>query len=421
MWSWPTVLQRTTADRRQQDEAITTSHCKMMIVCFLLRAPRPKGVLSTIAYLTLFQRREKKFLAAVDEGPEPVLSIAELMASPIGADGKPRRPTAAIGFSVVGLLAQGDRVHATDSQNSLRVASRQENRRYDWVEGIKLMPPKVGGATFPAGIARQGQDFFWVCSSRGNSIQLVDLAAGRVKQRVPVGVAPYTVCCPRPDRCYVTNWGGDPPKKDEPQALSSGTPVRIDPRGIANQGTVSILGYVLGKWDLLKTIHVGLHPSGMTTSPKGMFVYVANATNDNISIIDAGHIRLPEHCIVTSAAFCNDTLLLGSRTGVVTVYATDPDTGDFIPLAEESHGARGLAGRAPAIARSLTVPQIARRPMSPPGKKSGETTCESVVTANRVSPIVRTAESSRRRGAAFPNSGRKSRLSRSRLKVPPEP
>src|SRR5678815_1975762 len=31
------------------------------------------------------------------------------------------------------------------------------------------------------------------------------------------------------------------------------------------------------------------------------------------------------------------------------------------------------------------------------------------------------AESSRARGAAFPNSGRKSLLSRSRLKVPPEP
>ena len=34
---------------------------------------------------------------------------------------------------------------------------------------------------------------------------------------------------------------------------------------------------------------------------------------------------------------------------------------------------------APIIARSLTVPEMASRPMSPPGKNSGWTTCESVV------------------------------------------
>ncbi len=34
---------------------------------------------------------------------------------------------------------------------------------------------------------------------------------------------------------------------------------------------------------------------------------------------------------------------------------------------------------APIIARSFTVPDTARRPMSPPGKKSGWMTWESVV------------------------------------------
>jgi hypothetical protein len=40
-------------------------------------------------------------------------------------------------------------------------------------------------------------------------------------------------------------------------------------------------------------------------------------------------------------------------------------------------------GRAPHMARSLTVPHTASRPMSPPGKKSGLTTWESVVNASR--------------------------------------
>ncbi|KAL2183767.1 hypothetical protein L209DRAFT_757024 [Thermothelomyces heterothallicus CBS 203.75] len=45
----------------------------------------------------------------------------------------------------------------------------------------------------------------------------------------------------------------------------------------------------------------------------------------NAATIDARKVRLPEHYIVTAAAFCGDTLVLGSRT--------DTETNDFIPLA----------------------------------------------------------------------------------------
>ena len=45
--------------------------------------------------------------------------------------------------------------------------------------------------------------------------------------------------------------------------------------------------------------------------------------------------------------------------------------------------AASASGRAAAVARSLTVPATARRPMSPPGKRSGCTTCASVVKAMR--------------------------------------
>ena len=45
--------------------------------------------------------------------------------------------------------------------------------------------------------------------------------------------------------------------------------------------------------------------------------------------------------------------------------------------------AASARGRAAAVARSLTVPATARRPMSPPVKRSGRTTWLSVVTAMR--------------------------------------
>jgi YVTN family beta-propeller protein len=208
-----------------------------------------------------------------------------VMKRPIAPDGKGSHyPT---GFSVVGLLVRGDRVYASDSKNHVQVARRQKDGTYAWEERIGLFGPKVGGDAYPAGMARSSGDELWVASSRGNTVELLDLAAGQPQQVVAVGVAPYMVCCPRPDRCYVTNWGGDPPPPGAPQALSSGTPVAVAPdTGVADQGSVSVLAAAPGRWKQVKTIRVGAHPSGMAASPGGRFVYVANANSDTVSVID---------------------------------------------------------------------------------------------------------------------------------------
>src|SRR5207249_888604 len=104
---------------------------------------------------------------------------------------------------------------------------------------------------------------------------------GQAEQTVAVDVAPYMVVAARNERVYVSNWGGDLPKDGEPHALSSGTPVRIDSKsGIADQGSVSVLAAEPGKWRQVKTIPVGLHPSGMTLGRSGRFLFVANANSD---------------------------------------------------------------------------------------------------------------------------------------------
>ena len=84
---------------------------------------------------------------------------------------------------------------------------------------------------------------------------------------MPVGVAPYMVCPVRPDKLYVTNWGGDHPKSGDPKGTSSGTDIKVDPRtNVANHGSISVLGLEDKKWKQIKTITVGLHPSGMLAS-----------------------------------------------------------------------------------------------------------------------------------------------------------
>lgn len=190
-----------------------------------------------------------------------------------------------VGFSVVGLLAADGRVVVSDVKDHLRVAQRGANGRYAWGPAVELKAPRVGGAVFPAGIARASERSVWVACSRGNSVQLVDLVDRRVVAEVAVGVAPFGVVCPRPGRVYVSNWGGDPPAAGAATDKSAGTPTAVDERGIASSGSVSVVEQVDGVWRARKSIGVGLHPSGMTVDPSGTFLYVANANSDTVSVV----------------------------------------------------------------------------------------------------------------------------------------
>jgi YVTN family beta-propeller protein len=199
------------------------------------------------------------------------------------------------GLSVVGLLALEDRVYVSDFEKQVCVARRQPDGRYSWEQPFELKPPGVGGAADPAGMAARTPTEIWVTSTRGNSIQQLNLVTGKAEQAVAVGVAPYALCWVNPDTCYVSNWGGDPPATADPQGTSSGSPVRIDPRtGVANHGSVSVVARVAGHWRQVKTIPVGLHPCGLILSPHARFAYVANANSDTVSVIDTGTHQVTE-------------------------------------------------------------------------------------------------------------------------------
>jgi YVTN family beta-propeller protein len=198
------------------------------------------------------------------------------------------------GFSVVGLAVHGTSVYATDAGDDVRVAERGRNGKYAWTKSLTLLKPRDGKAAYPAGVlVHPGGDYLWVTSTRGNSIQLISTTRGSVEALIKVGVAPYGLVATA-DGLFVSNWGGDPPGKDNPQALTSGTPIRIDPStGVANQGTVTAL-HLSNRRGPVTSIPVGLHPSGMALSRHGKFLYVANANSDTVSVIDTADRRVIE-------------------------------------------------------------------------------------------------------------------------------
>lgn len=198
------------------------------------------------------------------------------------------------GFSVVGLVVRGDEVYAGDAKNHIRVAKLGADGKYAWEPPIPLKAPAVGGAAHPSGMAWQSEHELWVASTRGNNLQLIDLRRREVVATVPVGVAPFGIVVTA-DTVFVSNWGGDPPKEGEPQAQSSDTPIRIDPKsGISNHGSISVVRRVEGQWKQTQTIEVGLHPSGMVLSPGGGFLYVANANSDSVSVIATKNLKVVE-------------------------------------------------------------------------------------------------------------------------------
>src|SRR5205085_2485670 len=131
-------------------------------------------------------------------------------------------------FSAVGLIASGDEILVTDSQNAVRIAKRNRSGNFVWFGHITLKTPAVGGAAYPTGMALSN-GILWVCSSRGNELQLVNLEQGDFEGRVPVGVCPFQPLLVG-NKVYVSNWGGDRPGKDDSTHKTSGTPVRTDPR-----------------------------------------------------------------------------------------------------------------------------------------------------------------------------------------------
>ena len=190
------------------------------------------------------------------------------------------------GMSVTGLLATQGQILVTNSKDALMVAGKAPAGMYQWSKAIALPNAAVGGAPHPAGLCLTPDHQLWVTATRSNGVHRVDLEKGVVDAKVATGIAPFTICAPRPDKLYVSNWGGDAPSDNEPQADSSKSMVRIDPRtSVANSGTVSVLSSQGSTWKCVKSITVGLHPSGMVASPGGKLVFVANASSDSVSVI----------------------------------------------------------------------------------------------------------------------------------------
>ena len=147
--------------------------------------------------------------------------------------------------------------------------------RFDWNglatlrDSIVLEPrttPRPAGRRYPAGLAvSEDGGTLYVAENLADSLAVVDVGSGRVRQRVATGHLPYGVVATTAGRVYVSNWGGG--------ALSVYAPAEggLRPDGV---------------------IPVGRHPSALLLNARQNRLFVALASMDRVAAVDLARRRV---------------------------------------------------------------------------------------------------------------------------------
>jgi YVTN family beta-propeller protein len=197
-----------------------------------------------------------------------------------------------LSFTGLAFSPDGSRIYMANVNGDIKVFGVAKDHNVSLLFSIAL--PAVAGLSraneIPAGIAvsPDGKRLY-VALNLSNRLAELDAATGRVLRTWNVGVAPFDVVLAG-GKIYVSNWGGRRPDADSVVGpAGQGTRVRVDARGIASEGSVSIIDPSSNS-ELL----TGLHACAMALSPDGRWLVVANAGSDTLGVIDTRTDRMVE-------------------------------------------------------------------------------------------------------------------------------
>jgi YVTN family beta-propeller protein len=137
----------------------------------------------------------------------------------------------------------------------------------------------------------------YVTLNGNNELVKVDWTTKQIIWTAATGVAPYGVAV-SDQKVFVSNWAGqtvtDTTKESAgvPWGLSYTNPAT----GATAGGSVSVFNAQTGKF--LKELKTGLHPNVMKASPDGQYIYVANGSSDEITVIQVKTNTIVENIFV---------------------------------------------------------------------------------------------------------------------------
>jgi DNA-binding beta-propeller fold protein YncE len=169
--------------------------------------------------------------------------------------------------------------------------------RFDWQGGVARPAGAIAlaekdatkGSRYPAGLAlaRDGKTLY-VAENLADALAVVDLASGKVVQRLPTGHLPYDVAVGKSGEVYVSAWGGDTVSVFETAtgagAAAGGTAppgAAATPGGGAAASTAAVTSLVAAG-----AVEVGRHPSALRLGAGGSRLFVASASTDRVAVVD---------------------------------------------------------------------------------------------------------------------------------------
>ncbi len=215
--------------------------------------------------------------------------------------------------------------------------------RYRWAGGrlapadsLVLAPkrtPRANGTRYPAGLALSPDGrWLYVAENLGDALAVVDVAAGRVVQRLPTERYPYGVAVAPTGRVFVSAWGGTTVSVFDP-----GTP------GAAATGALS----------RVRDLAVARHPSALLLDRAGARLFVASASTDRVVVLDTRTLATLATIEDPPPAAASGVVREGSTPAALALSADESRLyvaeSDNNAVAAFTLGAAGaaLAGRAP--------------------------------------------------------------------------
>jgi YVTN family beta-propeller protein len=242
------------------------------------------------------------------------------------------QPAAFLGLA---FAPDGKRLYASGGDRDVIYVYAWDADTASLVDSVPLAP--AGGRAprashYPAGLALSPDGRrLYVAENLADSLAVVDLAGGRVVQRLAAGSYPYGVAVAGDGTVYVSPWGG--------QAIST-----FAPRGARLAATGAI--------------PAGRHPSALALNAAGTRLFAASASTDAITVIDTRRRTQiaalrdtapagpPEGSTPDGVALSADGTRLfvaEADNNAVAVFALDSATAD----AASASGGDRLVGRVP--------------------------------------------------------------------------
>jgi YVTN family beta-propeller protein len=167
----------------------------------------------------------------------------------------------------------GLRFSADDA--TLYVSGGNDNRIIRYAVKNKQLVLKdsiVLGPSWPEKISVAGIDvddtrhLLYAVTKENNALYVIDLITKKVRKQIPLPAENYT-CLLSPDKkeLYISSWGG-----------------------------ASILVYHTQQEKVISTIKVGSNPNDLCLNKNGRFLYVANANDNSVSVIDIKNRKVME-------------------------------------------------------------------------------------------------------------------------------